>query len=356
MINVDSIELYNSEKILTIEKAEKLIEELKAGGKTIGLCHGGFDLVHPGHIKHFESAKRLCDILFVSITADEFVTKRKGNGRPVYPDKLRAYAVSGVKFVDYVVISNFKSGVDIVKILKPSFYIKGPDFINKMTPGTIAERQAIKDVGGEIIYTNEPPLSATKIINYIKSEIKDNKVLLIIDRDGTIIKNDDFFGKDPSWEKDLTYNEDVVNFILYLQTKFDTNKLVITNQTGVAKRLFTCKTVEDINKLVEEELRKKGIKIDFWNYCPDADLSYAKKHPEINFDYEYVKEKTKRKPSAEMVIDALNEIKKNINDFDKIIVLGNQKEDLELALNLNAKFIDVNNKNYDELTKDVENI
>lgn len=356
MIKPDSIELYTSEKILSIEDAAELIEKLKTQGKTVGLCHGGFDLLHPGHVKHFESAKKLCDILFVSITSDEFVAIRKGDGRPIYPDKIRAYFASAIRFVDYVVITNFKLGTDVINLLKPTYYIKGPDFINKTTPGIMAERQTIKDVGGEMKYTNEPPMSTTEIIKYIKNEIKDNKLLLIIDRDGTIIKNNDFFGKNPEWKDELAYNEPVVSFILYLQTKFDTTKYIVSNQTGVARKFFSIETVEQINKHIDDELKRRNIIIDSWQYCPDADKNYAILHPEYDFDEKYLKEKTKRKPNTDMVIDALNETKKNLNDFDKIIVIGDRQEDKELAINLKAIFIDVNNKNYEQLVQDVKDL
>ena len=97
-----------SKKILDYSSAIKKISELKEKNKTVGLCHGGFDLLHPGHIKHFESAKNLCDYLMVSITSDRFVTSRKGSGRPIFSDKLRAYASACTEFVDFVVISDFK--------------------------------------------------------------------------------------------------------------------------------------------------------------------------------------------------------------------------------------------------------
>ncbi|MFC1686784.1 adenylyltransferase/cytidyltransferase family protein [Nanoarchaeota archaeon] len=114
MFQVNSIDLYKSEKILNFNNAIDLISQLKSQSKTVGLCHGGFDLVHPGHVKHFESAKKECDILIVSITADQFVTSRKGSGRPIYTDKLRAYMIASLEFVDYVVISDFKKGIEVI--------------------------------------------------------------------------------------------------------------------------------------------------------------------------------------------------------------------------------------------------
>lgn len=173
MLEINNIDIYKSNKILTFEQAINLIDKLKKEGKKVGLCHGGFDLLHPGHIKHFESAKRLCDTLVVSITSDRFVEKRKGDGRPIFTEKLRAYSIACISFVDFVVISDYNLGIEVIKTLKPSYYIKGPDYINKDEHEINAEIEAIKSVGGEIRYTNDPKLSTTKLINYM------NRFLLI---------------------------------------------------------------------------------------------------------------------------------------------------------------------------------
>ncbi|MCF7900825.1 adenylyltransferase/cytidyltransferase family protein [Candidatus Woesearchaeota archaeon] len=352
MLAVENIELYSSKKIISLKKCSEKINLLKKQGKKIGLCHGGFDLTHPGHFKHFEIAKSQCDYLVVSVTADEFVTSRKGLGRPIYTDKLRAYIIASHQSVDYVVISPFKKGTEIIHELKPSYYIKGPDFINKTTPGIISERKAIKDIGGEMKYTTEPPLSTTKIIQYIKNDIKNEDVLLLIDRDGTLIEDSGFFGKEKTWKKDLKLKENIINTIIYLQTKFKTTNIVISNQAGVARGYFTCKTVEEINKNIDDKLLSKNIIILNWQYCPDVDNDYAKTKPEINWVNKHIKEKTDRKPSIRMVSKGLEEINKKINDFDKIIVLGDSKDDELLADNLKATFLDAN-KEYDELIKEI---
>ncbi|MFC1741091.1 HAD-IIIA family hydrolase [Nanoarchaeota archaeon] len=352
MLNVDPIDIYESGNVLPLDTATAKIEQLKSEGKTVGLCHGGFDLTHPGHVKHFEMAKKECDVLFVSVTCDEFVTSRKGSGRPIYTDKLRAYMIACVEFVDYVVISPFQKGVEIIEALKPSFYIKGPDFVHKTTPGIMAERAAIKGVGGEMRYTTEPPMSTTKIIEYIKEKVTDMRLLVIIDRDGTLITNNDFLGREDGWAEELEMNAPVVGYISYLQTKYKTTKIVVTNQTGVARRYFDCSRVEEINARVDGILSGKGIKIDNWQYCPDADSAYAKSRPELNIDPAYAKDVTKRKPSTAMVDDGLSALGKNIGDFGKVVVLGDRPEDGELAENLKAQFIDVNDKDYPALVKE----
>lgn len=351
-LSPESFDKFTSSKIITFSEAQKQIEEAKALGKKVGLCHGGFDLLHPGHIKHFESAKKLCDILIVAVSADYFVAGRKGSGRPVYTEKLRAYMIASLEFVDYVFISDFKSGVNIIAALKPSCYIKGPDYINKITPGITAEREAIKSVGGEIKYTTDPPMSTTKIIDYIKT-IDTPTLLIAIDRDGTLIKNNDFLGKNDSWEKELQLNTEVVSYLSYLQTKYKTTKIIVTNQAGVARKLFACQRVEELNKHVHSMLAIKGIKIDNWQYCPDVDEAYAEaKRNELTFDLKFVKEKTKRKPSTEMLYDALQQLNTELFCFAHILVLGDREEDEGLAKNLKAKFIDVKGKKYEELVRE----
>lgn len=171
MLNVERVGKYKSDKILPLSNAKELIAKLKLRGKKVGMCHGGFDLLHPGHIKHFESAKKLCDVLFVSITSDRFVASRKGSGRPIYTEKLRAYSIASIKYVDYVVISNFNTGIEVIKLLKPSYYIKGPDYHNKNEQEINAEREAVDYVGGKIKYTKDSKLSTTDMIEYIKNKI-----------------------------------------------------------------------------------------------------------------------------------------------------------------------------------------
>ncbi|MAE43265.1 hypothetical protein CMO93_05820 [Candidatus Woesearchaeota archaeon] len=171
MLNVEEIGAYKSDKILTLPNAKELITKLKSQNKKVGLCHGGFDLLHAGHVKHFESSKKMCDVLFVSLTSDKFIAMRKGSGRPIYPEKLRAYMVASIESVDYAVISDFNTGIEVIKLLKPSFYIKGPDYFNKDDAEINDEKDAINSVGGEIKYTDDPKLTTTGVIDYIKSNL-----------------------------------------------------------------------------------------------------------------------------------------------------------------------------------------
>lgn len=351
MMHISSTEVFDADTVLSLSKAVSLIARLKKQGKRVGLCHGGFDLLHPGHVKHFESAKKLCDVLIVSVTSDRFVVARKGEGRPIFPDTLRAYMVASLSMVDWVVITDFKLGVDVIRALKPSLYIKGPDFIGKQTPGITAEREAIIAVGGTMAYTKDPKLSTTEIIDYIQQRIPSKCVLVILDRDGTIISNDGFFGRESNWRRELKLNAPVVSFLSYLQTKYKTTRIVVSNQSGVARGYFDEQRVQEVNETIAELLKEQGIKIDSWNICPDVDAAYAKRHTEIPWRQSFVKKSTKRKPSPAMVTDALAILGNKISDFDSVMVIGNNDDDQALARVLGARWIDVRGKTYETLVQ-----
>ena len=357
MLKIKNLNSYQSGKIVRYKNAIHLIAKFKSQNKKIGLCHGAFDLLHPGHIKHFEFAKKRCDILFVSVTTDKFVTSRKGLNRPVYTDKLRAYMVASIQFVDYVVLSSFKTAVEVIKRLKPNYYIKGPDFINKNTRGITTEREAIASVDGKIIYTTDPKFSTTELIEYIKNKLDRKNILLILDRDGTIINNNDFLGRKSNWKDEISLKKEVIEFVSFIQLKYNTTKIVVSNQSGVARDYFDCKTVENINHYIGKLLERKGITIDNWQYCPYVDSKYAElKKGEIKFNPRFISKKTKRKPNVDMVYDGLKALNKRLRDFSKVIVLGDKSEDEELAKNLDAASILVNNKTYEGMVKEFDSI
>jgi rfaE bifunctional protein nucleotidyltransferase chain/domain len=157
---------HSDPKIKTIEELASLLGNLKSEGKTIVLCHGVFDLIHPGHIRHFQAAKRQGDVLIVTLTPDEHVGK--GPGRPVFNESLRAEFLASLACVDHVAINKWPTAVNTIKMLKPDVYVKGSDYADpaKDLTGQIAEEEAaVKSVGGKIHFTDEITFSSTNLLN-----------------------------------------------------------------------------------------------------------------------------------------------------------------------------------------------
>jgi len=154
------------DKIKQLKELTKIIAHHKSNGQKVVHCHGVFDLLHIGHIKHFEEAKTLGDVLVVSITPDKFVNK--GPGRPVFTTSLRLEALAALQSVDYVVANNLPSAEEIIKSLKPDIYLKGPDYKDhlKDITGKINDEEAsVKSIGGKIQYTEDITFSSSSLLN-----------------------------------------------------------------------------------------------------------------------------------------------------------------------------------------------
>ena len=155
-----------NKKIVNLDQISKVIDLNKSKGKKIIHCHGVFDLLHIGHIKHFSEAKKLGDILVVSITPDQYVNK--GPGRPAFSTSLRLQALEALESIDYVVANEWPSAEEIIKIIKPDFYCKGPDYKDHSDDitGKIAdEEDAVNFVGGKIYYTDDITFSSSSLLN-----------------------------------------------------------------------------------------------------------------------------------------------------------------------------------------------
>jgi cytidyltransferase-like protein len=153
-----------------IMNLENLVGELQSKhiGRSIGLCHGVFDVIHSGHINHFQEASNLVDILVVSVTTDSFVNK--GPGRPINEVSDRISTIAGIEFIDYVIESDSPSAVDIIKKITPKLYFKGGDYEqnspNKDLAGNLNdEKLVVEENNGNIYFTKSELRSSSKIIN-----------------------------------------------------------------------------------------------------------------------------------------------------------------------------------------------
>ena len=127
--------------------------------KKIIMCHGNFDVVHPGHVRHLSYAKSKADYLVVSITADRFI--KKGHYRPYIPENIRAQNLAAFQMVDFVVIDKNEKPLKNLLTLKPDYLFKGSDYMNKKIVG----KKYVKSYGGQVkILKNLKNISTTKIL------------------------------------------------------------------------------------------------------------------------------------------------------------------------------------------------
>ncbi len=152
-------------KIKTLDEIAVIAGELKGTGESIVMCHGVFDIVHPGHIKYFEAAKKLGSILVVTVTGDKYVSK--GIGRPVFNQRLRTETLAKNSDIDYVAIVEYPTAVEAIKKIKPNFYVKGQDYNPAVHPKGkfYDEKEAVESFGGKIHLTDEIMFSSTNILN-----------------------------------------------------------------------------------------------------------------------------------------------------------------------------------------------
>ena len=151
-------------KILTNDFIFEKLRYLKIKNKKIGLCHGVFDVLHAGHITYLQEAKKICDILVVSLTEDSFI--QKGPARPFFSIDKRKLVMNSLSCVDFVLESHSETAEEVIKKVKPDFYIKGPDYKKEDITGNLQkEIRAIKKVKGKIVLTKGKIYSSSKYIN-----------------------------------------------------------------------------------------------------------------------------------------------------------------------------------------------
>ena len=149
-----------STKVYRWSDVSKLSTFLKSKEKSVALCHGVFDLLHPGHIQHFKAARELAEVLVVSLTADQYVNK--GPGRPLFNQDIRAETLAALESIDYVVICEKPTAVEVIEEITPDFYVNESKDVTGMITKEIA---AVERYGGKIHFTDEITSSSSTLIN-----------------------------------------------------------------------------------------------------------------------------------------------------------------------------------------------
>ena len=134
------------EKIVSLDEIEKISKSAREKHRTIVTSNGCFDILHSGHVEYLEGASKLGDILIIGINSDSSVKKIKGNDRPVNSERDRASIMASLGFVDYCVIFNEDTPVELLKIIKPDIHVKGGDY----NADDIIEKKIVEENGGII--------------------------------------------------------------------------------------------------------------------------------------------------------------------------------------------------------------
>jgi len=184
-------------KIVSVEELLKKVGNFpRDKNNIIAMCHGVFDLVHPGHIRHLSFAKQKVSKLIVSITSD--INVKKAELRPYVPQMLRAENLAALEFVDFVIIDENETPIKNLKKIKPDFFIKGYEYVkNEINLKTKEEIETLKKYGGQFLFTpgdfvlssskiiedNKPNLSMIKLKSLMEGEKIDfNDIRVAIDK------------------------------------------------------------------------------------------------------------------------------------------------------------------------------
>lgn len=161
--------LPSARKIKRLDELATIVEGLKRDGKTIVQAHGVFDLVHPGHIYQFEQAKKLGDVLMVSVVDDRFV--QKGSGRPFFNEEIRTKWLAALEIVDFVVLCGAVHPHDVIRNAKPHFYVKGEayePFLNDSQSPFFKDKIVCDSVGAELKFLKETKIHSTDLFEKLK--------------------------------------------------------------------------------------------------------------------------------------------------------------------------------------------
>jgi rfaE bifunctional protein kinase chain/domain len=172
-----------SKKIKSLGQLKEIIGSRPRQQKVI-MCHGTFDVVHPGHVRHLLYAKSKGDILIASLTCDNHVTK--ANLRPYVPEDLRAINLAAFEMVDYVIIDRKPTPIENLKALEPDYFAKGFEYIKgNIPPKTQEEMDTLANYGGEMLFTpGDVVYSSSRFIESAPPNISTEKLINLMSGEG----------------------------------------------------------------------------------------------------------------------------------------------------------------------------
>ena len=153
-------------KILPRRRLLARLERKRRSGKTVAFANGTFDLLHAGHVRYLQAARRQADLLVVGVNSDASTRALKGPGRPLIPQGERAEILAALSCVDYVIIFREPTADRMIACIRPEVHCKGTDYL----PSTVPEREAVLTSGGRVAIVGDPKRHASR--DLIRSVLK----------------------------------------------------------------------------------------------------------------------------------------------------------------------------------------
>lgn len=145
--------------------------ETERRGRTVVFTNGCFDLLHAGHVRAIEAARKFGDLLVVGINSDSSVRRLKGSDRPIIPERQRAELIAALKPVNYVVIFPESTPIETICLLRPDVHVKSGDYCVEDMP----ETPHVRAGGGRVeIVPLVAGLSSTNIVEQILTHRKND--------------------------------------------------------------------------------------------------------------------------------------------------------------------------------------
>ncbi|MEK7540623.1 MAG: D-glycero-beta-D-manno-heptose 1,7-bisphosphate 7-phosphatase [Patescibacteria group bacterium] len=302
-------------KIKSQKEIIKIAQKLRDNEKKIVTYNGSFDILHFGHIKSLEEAKKQGDILIILLNSDNSVRRYKGPNHPVNLEKERAEVLSVIEYVDYVVNFDEINPKVILEKIKPDIHCNGSDWgIN------CVERSVVEENGGKIhILKWQKGFSTSSLVEKIRDiNLKPEIKAVFLDRDGTInINEPEYIHK----IEDFKFVPGAISALKKL-SRTGYKIIIITNQSGIARGYYSEKELKVLHNWMLKELKNKRVRIDKIYYCPHG--------PDDNCFC--------RKPKIGMFLQAVKDF--NIN-LSKSWFIGDDTRDVMAGREANIKTVKI---------------
>jgi rfaE bifunctional protein nucleotidyltransferase chain/domain len=305
-------------KVVDWDELLELRRRWRQQGRKVVWTNGCFDLLHIGHVRSPEAARRLGDVLVVGLNGDESIRRLKGATRPIMPAAERAAVVAALAAVDHVVVFDEDTPEAALARLQPEVHVKGADYADRAIP----EAKVVEGYGGTVEFL---PLvrgvSTSGLIarlqghNGLPQDGDPERGAVFLDRDGTLIEDSGYIA-DPSRVRLLP---GVAGALRALQAE-GFRLVLVSNQSGIGRGLISRHQADAVNQRFIEELEQRGVRLDAAHYCPHS--------PDEGCSC--------RKPAPGLLLDAARELKLELG---RSFMVGNTAADVEAGRSAGCRTI-----------------